>query len=175
MDADSEELIRQAQSGDRTAFARLLDRYYNTLFSIACHYCGQRQDAEDVTHQACIKLARSLGQYRFEASFSTWLYRVVINCAKDWYRAHPPATQELTVELAGSDSSEHSVLLGQVLGLVEAMGDGFRDTLSLVVGEGLSHAEAAQVLSVKESTISWRLHEIRKRLNADHEPLERGQ
>lgn len=64
------------------------------------------------------------------------------------------------------DNAEPAVFLRQVVGLVEQMGEGFREVLTLVLGEGLTHAEAALVLEVKESTVSWRLHEIRKRLNA---------
>ena len=61
-------------------------------------------------------------------------------------------------------------MLHQVLALVEQMGAGFRETLALVIGEGLTHAEAASILAVKESTVSWRVHEIRKRLNAEIQP-----
>jgi RNA polymerase sigma-70 factor, ECF subfamily len=170
MTTDDEDLIRRAQSGDRAAFGHLVDAHYSAMFRFACKYCGNRQDAEDVTQQAFIKLAQNLGQFRHEAAFTTWLYRLVINCARDWHKRQRNDSCEDMPEESVPDTAEHAVMLDQVLTLVEQMGGGFRETLALVVGEGLTHAEAALVLAVKESTVSWRLHEIRKRLNAEVQP-----
>lgn len=175
MTSDSEATIRLAQAGDRDAFAQLVNNQYASMFRFACKYCGNRQDAEDVTQQACIKLARAIGQYRFEAAFSTWLYRLVINCARDWYKSaarrhSDPDSHQRLQELATENGAEATVMLHQVMQQVSDMGEGFREALVLVLGEGLSHAEAAAILEVKESTVSWRLHEIRKRLNAEQQP-----
>jgi len=164
------ETIRRAQCGDRDAFSCLVEQHYAAMFSFACRYLGDRQDAEDVTQQACIKLARSIGQFRFESAFSTWLYRLVINCARDWHSSQRPGQHGELDDVPTSDNCEATVLLRQVIGMVERMGEGFRDSLVLVLGEGLSHAEAAAILQVKESTVSWRLHEIRKRLSAQVQP-----
>ncbi len=171
MTIDADEFIRRAQAGDREAFARVIDDHYDVMYRFACKFSGNRQDAEDITQQACIKLAKSIGQFRFDAAFTSWLYRLVINCGRDWYKAQrsrqdEPSTSVCPEEVT-SDGAEPSVMLHQVLALVDKMGEGFRETLALVAGEGLTHAEAAVVLTVKESTISWRLHEIRKRLNAE--------
>ena len=54
--------------------------------------------------------------------------------------------------------------MNQVLGILDDMAEGFKETALLVHGAGLTHAEAAGILSIKESTVSWRLHEIRKQL-----------
>jgi len=170
MTTELEDRIRRAQRGDREAFARLVDDHYTAMFRFACKYCGNRQDAEDVTQQAFIKLARCIGQFRFESAFSTWLYRLVVNCARDWYRAQNHHGGSEMPELATAGNAESAVMLQQVCALVEGMGDGYRETLALVLGEGLTHAEAASILDVKESTVSWRVHEIRKRLNAEVRP-----
>jgi len=123
-----------------------------------------------VAQQACIKLARSIGQFRFEAAFTTWLYRLVVNCARDWQRSQVRHAGDEVPELAAADCAESAVMLQQVCALVDGMGPGFRETLALVLGEGLTHAEAASILEVKESTVSWRVHEMRKRLNAEVQP-----
>ncbi|MGB3609458.1 MAG: RNA polymerase sigma factor [Cellvibrio sp.] len=162
------DMIRLAQGGDRAAFETLLTTYYDTVFRFACKWCGSHADAEDVTQQACIKLARTLGQFRFESAFTTWLYRLVINCAKDWQRSQSrhwgeDQTQEEEPDQRGH-SGELNVYLQQVLGILDDMAEGFKETALLVHGEGMTHAEAAQILSIKESTVSWRLHEIRKQL-----------
>jgi RNA polymerase sigma-70 factor (ECF subfamily) len=167
-----EALIKKAQQGDAQAFEQLLELHYDTLFRFAYKWCGNREDAEDVTQQACIKLARSLGQFRFESAFSSWLYRVVVNCARDWGRnqARHPVNGEDPNEQSTGRSVEHQVYAWQLLRQLEGLSDGLKETLLLVHGEGLTHSEAASVLDVKESTVSWRLHEIRKQFG----PAENG-
>jgi len=162
-------LIQAAQAGDSRAFASLLDTVYDQIFRIAYRWCGRRADAEDITQLACIKLGQSIQQFRFEASFSTWLYRLVINCAKDWHKSqtrhqHQDITQDSWPEASTPNSGENRIYLQQLLGLLAGMPEGFKETALLVHGEGLTHAEAADILAIKESTVSWRLHEIRKQL-----------
>jgi len=164
---DDEALIRAAQAGDAAAFEQLLERHYDTLYRFAYKWCGNRADAEDVTQQACLKLARALASYRFESAFTSWLYRVVINCAKDWARQegrHVAAPEDSTSGEPRHDSAsvEHTAYLWQLLQKLDALPDGLKETLLLVHGEGLTHGEAARVLEVKDSTVSWRLHEFRK-------------
>jgi RNA polymerase sigma-70 factor, ECF subfamily len=167
--ADQTELIRSAQSGNGDAFAQLLADSYDSLYRFAYRWCGNKADAEDITQQACLKLAQSISQFRFEAAFSSWLYRLVINCAKDWYKSqnrhqHDNIDDWIEPERAPDQAAENSIYLQQLLRLLDQMAEGFKETALLVHGEGLSHAEAAAILQVKESTVSWRLHEIRKQL-----------
>lgn len=166
---DDEVLIRAAQAGDVQAFEQLLERHYETLYRFAYKWCGNKADAEDVTQQVCLKLARALDSYRFESAFTSWLYRVVINCARDWARhegrhAHAGTDdQELQQESASpANTVEHLVYLWQLLHKLDTLPEGLKETLLLVHGEGLTHSEAARVLEVKDSTVSWRLHEFRK-------------
>ncbi|PUA29151.1 MAG: RNA polymerase subunit sigma-24 [Cellvibrio sp. 79] len=165
---DQNLLIRTAQNGDATAFEQLLTGCYDQVFRFAFRWCGNRADAEDVTQLACIKLAQSLGQFRFEASFSSWLYRLVINCAKDWHRGQQrhqhDDLERLENEVQHDKRAETGIYLQQILQLLDSLAEGFKETALLVHAEGLTHAEAATVLQVKESTVSWRLHEIRKQL-----------
>ena len=170
--ADALPLIRAAQAGDAAAFTSLIESHYDLMYRFALKFSGSAVDAEDITQQACIKLARSITQFRFEAAFTTWLYRLVVNCARDWYRGKPDsATDSLTENEAstatGNDPGEQMIMLQQVLRQVDAMGEGFREAVTLVLGEGFSHREAGEILGVKESTISWRIHETRKRLNLE--------
>lgn len=161
------ETIKSAQNGDRAAFARLVDDHYDLMFRFALKYTGNREDAEDITQLSCIKLGRFIHQYRFEAAFSSWLYRLVINCARDFYKrqkSSEPLDDNPGTSVTGNPG-EQLVLLHEVLEKIDSMGAGFRETVALIVGEGLSHADTAEVLAVKESTVSWRMHEIRKRLS----------
>lgn len=166
---DRSSLISAAQRGDGQAFGQLLEECYDSIYRFAYRWCGNKADAEDITQQACIKLAQSIGQFRFEAAFSSWLYRLVINCAKDWYKSqnrhqHDNIDDWIEPERAPDQTAENNIYLQQLLRLLDQMAEGFKETALLVHGEGLSHAEAAAILHLKESTVSWRLHEVRKQL-----------
>lgn len=172
----SEALIRAAQAGDREAFSALLEQEYDVIFRIAMQWSGVREDAEDIAQQACIKLANHIAQFRFESAFRTWLYRLVINCAKDWQQSQqrhqgldvsPEQAQGyLEQQSSSSNPAEIQRYLEALLVWVASLGQGFKEVLLLVMGEGLSHREAAEVLDVAESTVSWRIHEIRKHLKS---------
>lgn len=161
-------LIRRAQGGHGASFAELLDLHYDTIHRFAWKWCGHRADAEDIAQQACIKLAQSLGQYRFQSAFSSWLYRLVVNCAKDWQRSqrrHQHGEIPDDEPAADSHRAEDAVHLEQLLEQLGHLGEGMRETALLVHAEGLSHAQAGEVLGVSESTISWRIHTMRKHMN----------
>ncbi len=177
---DESALIRAAQGGDSRAFEQLLDERYSTIYRFAHKWCGNTCDAEDVAQQACIKIARNLKQFNHESKFSTWLYRLVINCAKDWQRQQqrhisdgPSFDDSEEVSKHVEDKTDIAVYLSQLLAWVELLGSEFKETLLLVFGEGLSHSEAAKVLNVKESTVSWRIHNVRNKLT-EFEKDERG-
>lgn len=162
-------VLTAAWRGDEQAFAQLLDQHYDQIYRFAFRWSGNKADAEDITQLACIKLARSLRQFRFESRFSTWLYRLVINCAKDWHkseRRHSASSAEEIPETSDglSNGVEHFTYLQQILRLLDDMADGFKETALLVLAEGCTHAEAAGVLGIKENTVSWRIHEIRQAL-----------
>lgn len=165
-------LIRASQRGDRSAFAKLLELVYDLIFRFALKWSGSRVDAEDITQQVCIKLAGVIQQFNFRSQFTTWLYRVVMNCAHDWARKHRRHQHDQYSELGeftnreSNECIESTTELDRVLKLVDKMGKDFKDTLLLVHAEGLNHREAAEILAVRESTVSWRLHEIKKGLSA---------
>jgi RNA polymerase sigma-70 factor, ECF subfamily len=158
-------LIRQAQGGNAAAFAELLDLHYDTIYRFAWKWCGHRTDAEDIAQQSCMKLARSLPQFRFQAAFTSWLYRLVISCAQDWQRSqqrHQHDALTLNEPAGNAAQAEDSIHLAQLISQLDGIGEGMRSTALLVHAEGLSHAEAGEILGVSESTISWRIHTLRK-------------
>jgi RNA polymerase sigma-70 factor (ECF subfamily) len=167
---DLETLIRRAQGGDAVSFEELLDLHYDTIYRFAWKWCGHPVNAQDIAQLACIKLAASLTQYRFQAAFTSWLYRLVISCAQDWRRGQQrhehEALSDHDPESEASCPSDH-IYLAQLIEQLATLGEGMKETALLVHAEGLSHAEAGQILGVSESTISWRIHTIRKHMNRD--------
>lgn len=168
---DDQDLIRRAQAGDAAAFASLVDAHYDTIHRFAWKWCGHKANAEDIAQLACMKLAGSLTQFRFQAAFTSWLYRLVISCAQDWQRSQVRHEHEALPEdepTADASRTEDGIYLAQLLEQLDVLGEGMKATALLVHAEGLSHAEAGAILGVSESTISWRVHTIRKQM-ANHE------
>ena len=83
---EDDDLIREAQRGDRAAFDSLVRRYDQSVLRLALHMLGNEQDAQDVNQEAFLKAYRHLGNFRFECSFYTWLYRIVTNLCLDHLR-----------------------------------------------------------------------------------------
>jgi RNA polymerase sigma-70 factor (ECF subfamily) len=173
---DDDALIRRAQQGDPACFEELLELHYDTIYRFAWKWCGRTADAEDIAQQACMKLANSLSQFRFEAAFTSWLYRLVITCAQDWERTQQRHEHHVLPEdaLSSDDGqAEDETYLRQVLSQLDDLGEGMRTTALLVHAEGMSHAQAGEILGVSESTVSWRLHTIRKHMSK-HEARKSG-
>ena len=170
-----EELIKQAVNGDKSAFEALLQDYYDVMFKMAFKYCGNRQDAEDITQNACIKLARHIGSFKGESAFSSWVYRLVVNTAKDFFRSKKPETTlEAKNACATASDAETKAYANEILQQVYELPENEKTALLLVVSEGLTHKEAAAVMECKESTISWYIHEARKKLGVKDEKRSAG-
>jgi len=85
-DAEELSLIRRAQEGDRSAFDALVRLYDQNVLRLALQVVGSPEEARDLYQEAFLKVYRSIGQFRSEAKFSTWIYRVVMNVCLDHLR-----------------------------------------------------------------------------------------
>jgi RNA polymerase sigma-70 factor (ECF subfamily) len=84
--AQEMELIREAQAGSRVAFDSLVRQYEHQVLRLALHLTGSEHDAEDIYQEAFLKAFRYIGNFRFECSFYTWIYRIVTNLCLDQLR-----------------------------------------------------------------------------------------
>jgi RNA polymerase sigma-70 factor (ECF subfamily) len=161
------ELIRKARAGDAQAFEILINRHYERMYAIAYKWTRNQADAEDVTQTACINMARGIRRLLDERTFTTWLYRVVVNAAKDSFRQNKrtETLQENNEAVSPEQNPEEALYTRQMLNEIYALPEKERDTILLVFGEELSHSEAAKVLCCAETTISWRIHKARECLN----------
>lgn len=163
--------IELAKGGDREAFRRLLEEHYDMILRVAWRWTGNRCDAEDIAQEICIQLAGKLSSFRGDCQFKSWLYRVVVNSCKDSFkgRAAREKREQSYYEIAESlraESADTAKSLRWLYLQIAALNDDLRDTAMLVLAEDLSHREAAEILECAESTISWRMHEIRKILKS---------
>lgn len=86
LDALEKKLIEKAIKGDQKAFENLIVKYEGKIYAIAFKVFKNEADAYDVAQEICIKLYNKISSFRFESSFSTWLYRLSTNTAIDEYR-----------------------------------------------------------------------------------------
>ena len=164
-------LARRSAEGDRRAFAALLERHYDRMYRVGERVLGDAEEAADLAQDVCVSLPAKLVSYRGESQFTTWLYRVVVNAARDALRrkAARQRSERSYVELDAMMRAQATARECESSWLRQALGqlsDELRATVGLVLEEGLRHAEAGEVLGVSEATVSWRMHEVRKRLRA---------
>ena len=96
------ELIREAQSGSRAAFDALVRQYEQQVLRLALHLTGSEHDAEDIYQEAFLKAYRYIGNFRFECSFYTWIYRIVTNLCLDQLRRRKTRREDHAVVLSHS-------------------------------------------------------------------------
>jgi RNA polymerase sigma-70 factor (ECF subfamily) len=103
------ELIRAAQQGDHAAFEELVRQYDQPVLRLALHLTGSEHLAQDIYQEAFLKVYRSLGSFRFECSFYTWVYRIVSNLCMDHLR-HRQVRKEDSSLRVSSEGEEFDLL-----------------------------------------------------------------
>ncbi|MDV2985817.1 UNVERIFIED_CONTAM: RNA polymerase sigma factor [Methylobacteriaceae bacterium AG10] len=172
-------LVALAQAGERAAFELLLRRHYDAMHRVAWRMTGSRTDAEDIVQEVCCTLADRLAGFRGECRVTTWLTGIVVNACRDQYRrgatlARLKAGLAVLMRAAAPEETDpyRRIWLESALGRLDPR---LRETLVLVAGEGLTHAEAGRALGIAEATVSWRMHEARRRLAGEFERSFEGE
>ena len=168
-EASDQELIGRAGDGDRAAFGQLVERHYDFVYRVAYRWCGRKADAEDIAQEVCARLGRSIRSYRGGAAFTTWLYALTLNAARDMMRKSARETVKVQafgvhMLIGGEAIPEPDTQAERLWAAVRELPDKQRDAVLLVYGEGLSHAAAADAMACAEATVSWHIHEAKKRL-----------
>lgn len=136
---------------------------------MAYSFTGHRDDAADIAQEVCMKLVDKLASFRGESSFITWLYRIILNTCRDTAKKDRTQRdlQHRYMEYDGLLQADHADSQHKVAALYHAIATlsvDLQETALLVLAEELSHAEAGAVLGCAESTVSWRMHELRRQL-----------
>ncbi len=177
------ELVTRAREGDRLAFDRLVELHTPAVYSLTLRITRSREDAEDCVQEAFVRAYAGLHRFRGEAAFSTWLYRVALNvareAAKKRRRLPIPATElaaegreeapELdrwgASEAAAARSPEEVVAADQkrrvILQAIHALPVHHREVIVLCDLQGLSYEEMSAVLKVRVGTVKSRLNRAR--------------
>lgn len=165
----TEALVRRAQNGDAEAFAELIEDQYDRIYRTAWRWCGNGHDAEDIAQDVCVRLGQALASFDGRSAFSSWVYRVTLNMVRDFQRAgrRRGAHVKAYAEIAPTEQApaqEDAATSSQLWAAVRKLPEKQRDAVLLVYAEDLSHARAAEVMGIKEATVSFHVHEARKTL-----------
>lgn len=171
METRDEMLAEAARHGDARAFAVLVERHYDRIYRLGWRVLGSREAAEDLAQDVCAALPAKLASFRSEARFSTWLYTVSLNAARDRLRRRATRARANEgwgemVTLQRAEAAEAGADRDWLRAAMSRLGPDLRETVALVVDEDLSQAEAAQVLGISQGTVSWRMSEVKRHLRA---------
>ena len=164
----------QEPDGDRfeAAFEGLYKRYRDRVYSIAYRITGRSADAMDVMQESFALLFRKIGGFRFDAQFSTWLFRIVVNCSIDHMRRErsrgatrlgslsqlPNSAEPAQDDAQGpSQRAEHRELGDHVQDSIQKLSPKLRAILVLRYLEGQTYEELSATLAVSMGTVKSRL------------------
>lgn len=167
---DERELADGCRLGDDMARKELYDRYAGRLMAICLRYAGERATAEDLLHDAYLKIYGAFDRfaYRGPGSLRAWIERITVNVALEWLRSRKRLgtvpLEEGHLPAAGTEVSAleaESVPRDVLLGLVGELPDGYRTVFNLFCIEGYSHREIAEMLGINEKSSSSQLFRAR--------------
>jgi RNA polymerase sigma-70 factor (ECF subfamily) len=179
MNEDEAILIKQCQSGRRESFDLLYRKYHSTVLQVARKVMANEQDAEDAVQEVFERVLDRIEQFRYEASFASWLRVLAMNVCRDMLRKksrHPTESLEnlsangelkMTQE-ESSLSQEEELIMNELL-------DNLQEKISLLSKQhqrliilryidGLSYRKIAELVGCSPSQVKSRLHQARKKL-----------
>jgi RNA polymerase sigma-70 factor (ECF subfamily) len=156
-------------------------RHQRRIYRLAVHLLRDSAEAEDVMQETFVRAYGALDRFDGRSEAFTWIYRIAVNLSLNTIRARKsdrksvsaddPRLEGALVETRAGSASPHGASESRELGRalcegMDSLSDTLRTTLVLVGVDGLSHAQAGEILGCPEGTVAWRVHEARKRLKA---------
>jgi RNA polymerase sigma-70 factor, ECF subfamily len=184
-EVDSREaaLVERCRSGDETACAELVASHQRMVFGLALHLLGDRDEALDLSQEVFLRVFRTISSFRGQSALRTWIYRIVINQARNrqrwWRRRHRSEQVSLDDHLQqfGDLANNGDVLPDRLLASKETAAHiwqalsrlPFDQRTALILREvdGLRYEEIAFSLNVAVGTVKSRLTRARQALRAD--------
>lgn len=175
--AEEQALVARAKAGDRSAYEALVRHNADRLYAVILRFSASESDAEEATQEAFLRAWRSIGRFRGDARFFTWLYRIGVNEAKRILERRPSAANVVSLderpvddvvdEAAELHARAEAAELRRVLeDAVARLPEKYRAAVVLRDIEGLSTSEAAEALGLREAAFKSRLHRGRMAMRA---------
>jgi RNA polymerase sigma-70 factor, ECF subfamily len=169
LDPDADRwLIDKIRGGDIDAYEVLVRRHRDRIYRIALRMLGNPHDAEDVAQDVVIQLWTALAGFVGSSTFTTWLYRIVVNRCLNHLQRRKQTRPVLDADAPPAPGAEETVIAEQraaaTVAAIAALPPDLRAVLVLHQMEGLSYREVAAITSLTESTVRGRLHRARVHL-----------
>ncbi|KZN52503.1 RNA polymerase sigma factor RpoE [Pseudoalteromonas luteoviolacea] len=181
------ELVRKVQQGDKNAFNLLVAKYQNKVAALISRYVSNSGDVADVAQEAFIKAYRALPNFRGDSAFYTWLYRIAVNCSKNYLvsQGRKAPASDIDAEEAEtydgadqlrSNASPESLLLSDeikavIFKTIEELPDDLKTAITLREIEGMSYEEIAVVMECPVGTVRSRIFRAREAIDKNINPL----
>ncbi len=172
---DEISLIKQVLNGNTAAFASIIDRYKDSVFSLAFRLSGNREDAEEITQDVFFKIYNSLGSFKQSAKLSTWIYRIAYNTAISKLRSVGKYKNEVAVEdysvaetfdligvLEPLKREEQKYFLAKAL---QQLKSEERLLVELFYLEEMKIDEIVEITGETKTNIKVKLHRVRKKMH----------
>ncbi len=175
-------LVQQVQRGYKDAYNLLVIRHQYKVFNIISRYVKDPSEAKDVAQEAFIRAYRALAKFRGDSAFYTWLYRIVVNTAKnhlmqqgrqlaDTYELHDIEIQmdklEYTERVTPETLLQKDELEQQVYAVIDQLPDDLKTALTLREIDGLTYDEIAEVMLCPVGTVRSRIYRAREAIEAN--------
>ena len=169
------EIISRVLKGEKQAYAELVNRYQNYVFTLTLRFIKSREDAEEVSQDIFVKAYRCLADFRVASKFSTWLYTIVNTTCITFLRKKKLDVQSLdnekvfeTVENHDSGFSANQVeqksKVNMVNSAISMLNHDDAEILTLFYKAEQSLEEISRILGMETNTVKVRLHRARTRL-----------
>lgn len=168
VDRTDAELVSRARRGDQSALELLVRRHKNAVLTVAYRIVGQRDAAEDVAQESLLRACRQLGRFRGEAAFTTWLYRITVNTAREHLRSEKRRVvrweKQAVREAANAPVGEPDVGDGPLVKLLAELPESQRVAMALFYLKELSLQDIAKLSGAPVGTVKAWLSRGRERL-----------
>ncbi len=171
-------LIKKCISRNRKACEELYKVYYPKLMPTVRRYISDSMVAEEVLHNAFVKIFDNLKQYDYRGSFEGWMRRICFHCVSDYirsttkYREHEFSTEE-TYQFTISEDVTQNLDYNFYLQLIDQLPDTQKAVFNLYVIDGFKHKEIAKMLEIPEGTSKWNLSQARQTLQHKIQELKK--
>jgi RNA polymerase sigma factor (sigma-70 family) len=161
-------LIDGCLKGERWAQRILYEQYYGKMMGICLRYASRKEDAIDLLHEGFIKIYQNIGKYQEGTCLSSWMSRIMVNNAIDFYRKNLNRKTENIDDVFNLSTHEADALSQcsekEILKAVQQLPDSYRAVFNLFAIEGYSHKEISEILEINESTSRSNLVKARIKL-----------
>ena len=180
------ELVKRVQRGEKSAFDLLVLKYQHRIGAVIGRFVPDHAEAQDIAQESFMRAYRALQNFRGDAQFYTWLYRIAVNTAKNHLVAmkRRPPTSDVEVDdaehftgarMQDNDTPEHELLreeiAREVSQTVAALPEELRQAITLREVEGLSYEEIAETMDCPIGTVRSRIFRAREAIDARLRPL----